>query len=534
MSIATALSRVTGFIRMWATAYALGATVMASAFGVANNVPNMIYELVAGGIISSLFIPTLMEVRTREGEQAAFLFASRLFNLAVVTLGVIAVLGAVWPGPFIWTQTFRLSAGDAAGVRPLAEAFFAFFAVKVVLYGAGSVISGLLSSERKYLWVALGPVFNNLVAIAALYAYTALWQRDERLAFTVLALGTTLGVAVMYAVQIPSLVRSGFRYSFGFSLRDPGIRRMAKLAIPTIVYVATNMAAVSFRNSSAFAVSPEGPAQLMYAWTFYQLPYGILAVSLTTALFTELSDAAGRADWDAFRRDVSRGMRSTAVLILPMAAMLVALATPLVGLYQVGRFDAGSVAPVASALRWWGLTLVFFATTMFLLRTFYSLKDTRTPMAVNLVLTTVQIGLYTVLSTGLGSWAGLGLDGLPIADAVFFALSALVLTVLLKRRVGDWGFGGVTLTYGKTLIASAAGGLVAWAVAGALTGAAAGPAGSLLQTAAGGTAGLAVAYALSAAMRVPELDSMRRLVAARFGSRRLPAVPDLPAEDPDE
>lgn len=534
MSIATTLSRVTGFVRMWATAYALGATVLASAYGVANNVPNMIYELVAGGIISSLFIPTFLEVRARDGEEGAWRFASHLFNLAVLSLGVIAFLGIVWPGPFIWTQTFRMTAAEAAGVRPIAQAFFAFFAIKVVLYGAGSVISGLLNSERRYLWVALGPVFNNLVVIAALFAYAAMWQRDESLAFWVLAGGTTLGVAVMYAVQLPSLVRSGARYEFGIDLRDPGIRRMAKLAIPTVVYVATNMVAVSFRNSSAFAVSPEGPAQLMYAWTFYQLPYGILAVSLTTALFTELSDAAGRRDWTAFRRDVSRGLRSTAVLMVPMAAMLVALATPLVGLYQAGRFDAGSVAPVASALRWWGVALVFFATTMFLLRTFYSLKDTRTPMFVNLALTLVQIGLYVVLSTGLGSWAGLGLDGLPIADTVFFALSAVALALVLRRRIGDWGLGGTGVTYVKTAVASLAGALVAWAVAAAVAPLASGVGGSLLQSSAGGLSGLAVAYGLCAALRVRELDFVFGLVRRRFGPRRTPGVPDLPAEDPDE
>lgn len=533
MSVATTLSRVTGFIRMWATAFALGATAMASAYSVANNVPNMIYELVIGGIISSLFIPTFMDVRAREGDEGAWRFASHLFNLAVLGLGAIALLGIVWPEPFIWTQTFRMDPAEAETVRPVASAFFAIFAIKIMLYGAGSVISGLLNASRRYLWVALGPVFNNIVVIVALFVYAAIVPNDETLAFYVLAGGTVLGVAVMYLMQLPSLLRSGVRYEFGIDFKDPGMRRMAKLAIPTIVYVATNMVAVSVRNASAFAVSPEGPAQLMYAWTYYQLPYGILAVSLTTALFTELSESAGKQEWNPFRRDVARGMRSTAVLIVPMAAMLIALAVPLVSLYQVGQFDAASVEPVASALRWWGVCLVFYSSTMFLLRTFYSLKDTRTPMLVNLGLTPVQIGLYLLLTTGFAAWGGLGLDGIPIADTVFFALSLAALTWILRRRVGDLELGTVGATFAKTLLAAAAGAVAAWFTARLVAPLAGGAAGALIEVAAGGLVGLAVAYGLTAALRVPELTAALGSVRRRLRPAPRPDVPELPDRDPE-
>lgn len=534
MSVATTLSRVTGFVRMWATAYALGATAMASAYGVANNVPNMIYELVVGGIISSLFIPTFMEIRAKEGEEGAWRFASHLFNIAVLFLGGIAVIGIIWPEPFIWTQTFRMTPAEAANVRPVASAFFAIFAIKIMLYGAGSVISGLLNSGRRYLWVSLGPVFNNIVVIGALFAYASIVGRDETLAFYVLAGGTALGVLVMYLVQLPSLVRSGVRYTFGIDLKDPGIRRMAKLAIPTIVYVATNMLAVSVRNSSAFAVSAEGPAQLIYAWTYYQLPYGILAVSLTTALFTELSESAGKEDWGSFRRDVARGLRSTAVLIVPMAAMLITLATPLVRLYQVGQFDAASVAPVASALRWWAVCLIFYASTMFMLRTFYSLKDTRTPMMVNLVFTGVQIGLYFLLTTGIGAWHGLGLDGVPISDGVFFALSFAALALILKRRVGDFELGGVAVTYAKTVAAAVAGAAAAWAASFAVALVASGVPGALTEVTVGGIAGLVVAYGVAAALRVPELASAAALIRRKLSPRHVPSVPDAPDLDPED
>ena len=229
----------------------------------------------------------------------------------------------------------------------------------------------------------------------------------------------------MFAVQVPALLKTGWRHSWGLGLEDPALRRMLWLAVPTVIYVVTNLVAVSFRNASAFAVSPTGPSILTYAWIFYQLPYGILAVALATAVFTELADAAGRQDTEEFKSTFLRGLRTTGVLMLPTSALLIALATPLVSLYRVGAFKASDVPLVVGALRWWACGLIFYASTMFLLRTFYSLKDTRTPMLVNIALTVVQIGLYVVLSTGIGAWPGLGINGMPIADVVFFTLSSI-------------------------------------------------------------------------------------------------------------
>ena len=398
MSTATTLSRVTGFVRMWATAFALGATGLMSAYSVANNIPNMVFELVAGGILSSLFIPTFMELSAEQGEEDAWRFASHVFNLFVLALGVVALAGIVYPQFFIWTQTFSLPADEAQGVRAAAEFFFRFFAIQVVLYGGGMVMQGLLNAQRRYLWPALGPVFNNVVVIVTMLVFAAMPL--GRTSMIVLAAGTTLGVLVMFAVMVPSLARGGIRYSRELGLRDPAVRRMLLLAVPTIVYVLTNLVAVSFRNTSALAVSNNGPSILMYAWTFYQLPYGILAVALATAVFTELADAAGRQDIAELKAHFGRGLRATGVLMLPAAAMLIALAEPLVSLYRVGAFRASDVPEVATALRLWAAGLIFFACMMFVLRTFYSLKDTRTPMLANLALTPVQIGLYVLLSTG--------------------------------------------------------------------------------------------------------------------------------------
>lgn len=528
MSTATTLSRLTGFLRMWATAFALGATGLMSSYSVANNIPNMIFELVAGGIIASLFIPTFMELKEARSDEEAWRFTSHAFNLAMLALGVVALVGTLFPEPFVWTQTFRLSASEAARVVPSAVFFFRFFAIQVVLYAAGAIFSALLNSQRRYFWPAVGPIFNNVVAIVAMFGFVWFGGKTAGLRLTsgpapaVLAIGTTVAVLVMFAVQVPAVLKTGWRYTFGLGWGDPAVRRMLKLAVPTLIYVVTNLVTVSFRNASAFAVSPEGPSILTYAWIFYQLPYGILAVALATAVFTELSAAAGRADTVAFKATFSRGLRATGVLILPTAAIMIGLAYPLVSLYRVGAFKASAVPQVVGALRWWAVGLIFYALTMFLLRTFYSLKDTRTPMSVNLVLSAFQIGMYLVLTTGIAGWSGLGINGIPIADAIFFALSTLVLAIILRRRIGGYNLAGVASTFARMAVASAIAATAAWLVATRLQPFVHGFIGYLIMVAAGGGLGLLIAAALGRLMRVSEvslaLDAGWRSIK-RFGQR---------------
>jgi putative peptidoglycan lipid II flippase len=516
MSISTSLSRVTGFVRTWAIAYALGVTVVAASYGVANNIPNMLFELVAGGVISSLFVPIFLELWDSETREEAWRFASSLLNLTTLALTVVAVVGTVFAEQFVRTQTFRISVEDAA----LATYFFRFFAVQVVFYGAGAILSGILNSRRQYLWPAVAPVFNNLVVIVTLLGfYVPFRETDPGLAKMGLAIGTSLGVLVMLLVQIPSLIALRPHYSPRIDLAHPGLRRMGRMALPTIAYVVTNLVAVSFRNAYAFEVSPEGPATLLYAWMLYQLPYGVLAVALATAIFTELSDSAGRKDWTAFKATFARGFRVTGILIIPMAAMLVVLSRPLVTLYRAGEFTSADVPIVAEVLVWWGVALFFFAASMYVLKTFYSLQDTRTPMLVNLALTVVQVGLYATLTVGFGAWSGLGLRGIPITDAVFYALVLVALTLLLRRRIGGFDLRGIGLTLVKTTGASTLGALAAWGLLWASAPVAALPGGFLLQLAACGLVGLCVSYGLAATFGVSEVSSAGRAITRRLRRR---------------
>ena len=517
MAMSTALSRVTGFVRTWAIAYALGVTALSGSYNVANNIPNMLYELVAGGVISALFIPVFMEQWERSSEKDAWSFASTLFSITTVALTIVAIAGTFWAEAFVRTQSFRTSAEDAT----LAVFFFRFFAVQVVIYGAGSVISGILNSQRKYLWVAIGPVFNNLVVIITLLGfYVPFRVVNPELAKTGLAVGTTLGVFAMYAVQVPSMLALKPQWSWRINLRHPGLKAMGIMALPTLVYVATNLVAVSFRNAYALEVSLSGPATLLYAWMWYQLPYGVLAVALATAVFTELSEQAGQRDYERFKKTFASGLRATGMLIMPMAAMLIALAPQLVRLYRAGAFKESDIPLVSEVLVWWGVALFFFASTTYLLKTFYSLKDTLTPMFVNLVLTVGQIVMYATLTVGVADWAGFGLKGIPIADAIFYACVALALALLLRRKVGPYGMRSIAWMLVRASAASVIGGIVAWGVVrltpelAELTG------GFIAQLLLAGVIGLVSSFSVAALLRIPEVSVATGLLKRVVGRRK--------------
>ncbi len=511
MSISTATSRITGFVRTWAMAYALGVTALSASYSVANNIPNMIFELAAGGVLSSVFIPLFIERMQREGEDEAWRFASYVFNITVLVLGIVAVIGTLWAEPFVRTQTFRISAEKAQ----LAVHLFRFFAVQVVFYGAGMVTTGILNSYRKFLWPAVAPIFNNIVVIITLLGfYVPLKDSHPQLAVNGLAIGTTLGVVAMAVVQVPSLVKLGIRYTPRIDWKHPALRTIARKMGPLLLYTITNLIAVSFRNAYAFGATDKGPAILQYAWMFYQLPYGIFAVALATAVFPELSALAEKRDWTAFKAMFSGGFKSTAVLIIPLSTLLVTLAEPVVRLYRAGSFTAADVPVVASVLVWWAAGLFFFASYMFVLKTFYALQDTLTPMITNAALTVLQVSLYAALSTGIAGWAGFGIRGIPIADGIFFVVHLAVLGLLLRRHIGGYDIRGIGWTVARVLVASLAGAALALGIVRATAPLASG-AGFLVQLALAGIAGLGVTYGLASLFGVAEV---------RTGARRLLAI----------
>ncbi len=190
-------------------AFALGNTVITSAYQVANNMPNIIFDLVAGGLLGAAFIPIFMLEKEKHGREGGNHFACNMLNLTIILMAVFSLLMTIFAPEVIATQTFTV--GQEAEVSETAVIFFRIFAIQMLFYGIGGVFNAILNGERIYFLPAFAPAVNNIVVILAFGAYAILYQTDQMLAIIVLGIGTTLGVAVQAVVQIPALAKTGFK-----------------------------------------------------------------------------------------------------------------------------------------------------------------------------------------------------------------------------------------------------------------------------------------------------------------------------------
>ena len=232
MSVLVIVSRLTGFFRTWGQAYAIGVTVMASCYSIANNLPNQLYELVAGGMIMTAFLPTYMSVKTRLGRKGANDYASNLFWIVTIAMGVLTVLSFALAGPVIWTQSFSASKDFDTD---LAVYLFRFFSVEIVLYALSSIISGILNAERDYFWSNAAPIFNNVICTSSFLLYGFFAKSNPGLAVLMLAIGNPLGVLVQVLLQVPSLRKHGVSLRPHVDLHDPALKDMLSIGLPTLI-----------------------------------------------------------------------------------------------------------------------------------------------------------------------------------------------------------------------------------------------------------------------------------------------------------
>ncbi len=440
MSLGTALSRLTGFLRLAAAAWALGITEtrLADAYNIANTTPNIIYELALGGILSSVFVPVFVEWLKVHGKEEAWDLARRFLTFAIVVLGGLTIVGIVLAPSIMRLYTAGITDGtQRAYVEDVGTFFLRFFVPQIFFYGIGAVATGLLNAHRRFAAPMFAPILNNLMVIATMVAFGIMagaHRGSESFVPTtaemlLLALGTTLGVVGMTAALWPSLRRLGFRYRWR-SPRHRGIRRIAHLAKWVAIYVATNQAGYLVVLVLA---APEQGGYTAYSMAFimFQLPHAIFAVSIFTALLPSLSSRWTDGDTDGFRSMLAQGLRLTAFIVIPAAMGYLVLAAPITRLlFQHGATTGVSTELVAQTLQAMALGLFSFSVFQLLLRAFYAMQDTRTPATVNVGAVAVNTVVNLVL---VGT---LGVQGLALGLVVAYTVGAIALAVLMARRLG--------------------------------------------------------------------------------------------------
>lgn len=466
MSVGTALSRVTGFLRVFVAGAVLGLKLLPDTYNRANTTPNIVYELVLGGILTSVFIPVFVEWFQTHGEEEAFELARRVLTLALIALVGVAALGVVFAGPIIRLYMINSHTPNQADQIALGVFFLRWFMPQIVFYGVGAIATGLLNTHRRFAIGMFAPVLNNVVVMVTLGAYAWMSHGAASIAEItsaqklVLALGTTLGVVAMTLALWPSLRAIGFRFRWRFDLSHPAVRHLGKLAMWVVVYVVANQAAYLIVIILA-AKTSGGLSTYQYAFVLFQLPYAIFGVSIFTALVPGMSGRWAAGDRDGVRALQSKGLRTTAVILLPAAAGYLALAIPIaVVVFRHGNTSFAEAVLLGRTLQAFSLGLVFFALFQLLSRAFYAMQDTRTPALINIGAAAVNIGADLLFTKGFG-W---GVQGLALGHAISYIISTAACLVILRRRLAGLDGRRIGRTLLRVVPLAAVTGAAAWEV----------------------------------------------------------------------
>ena len=509
MTALTIVSRVTGFIRTWAMAAAIGMSLLSSSYQVANNLPNMLYELVMGGMLVTAFLPVYMGVRREQGRDASNEYVGNLLGILLLLLGGISVLGTVFAPGFIWTQSFL--SGDGGSMNTAAF-MFRFFAIQILFYGLGSVFSGVLNAHRDYFWSTFAPVLNNVIVIASFMGFAPVSaQFGERAGIILIAAGTTFGVFVQMACQIPALGKHGVHPHIHIDFKDPALRQTITLGIPTLLATVCMFVSTSITNAAALVVQPEtGPSVIAYARLWYTLPYALIAASLSTALYTELSHDAQEKDYDSVRTGISHGVAQMLFFLIPFALYLIVFARPLNMIYCAGKFDESGVALVSEFLVYLALSLPLYGVVVLMQKSFSALLDMKPYGRYCLYSAIGQAGSVLLFGVALGY----GMPAIALSYVVDYVILVGCSLWWLRRRLHGLqvtsilhgGFFGLLLGG----LGAAAGAGVLWALehfVGALGG-------SILVTLGyvcfAGIVSLAVTFGLAVAFKMPEVSALLR------------------------
>ncbi len=477
MAVGTVISRLTGFLRAAVIAATLGLALTADMFAVADALPAAMYTIVAGGILNAVLVPQLVRAMKNDAD-GGVAYAQRLSSAVLLVLAVattLLILAAPW--------VIRLYTGTEFATPALAEQREAtvllarFTLAQVFFYGLYALLGQMLNARGRFGPMMFAPILNNLVAIAVFGMFLATMGPKDPDAgdYSVgeiawFGLGSTVGIAVQALVLLPVLWRTGLRLRLRTDLRGVGLGKAFRLGAWTVgliglmqlthvVVVRLATQATALASASDAVDRGAGIAVYNSAFLIVMVPHSIITVSLATALLPNLSRTAAAGHGDLVRRQVLDAVRVALAIIIPFAGLLLGLAGPVSRLLFGYGAASGDIDLVAVTLAAFLPGLVGFTTTYLVQRAFYAQEDTRTPFAVQLVVSTIQITLSLILVPRFEPVFASA--SLAASWSVAVLAGAVVGLLLLRRRLGPvhgWRLTGYVLV---VAVASLPGSLLA-------------------------------------------------------------------------
>lgn len=433
-AIGTALSRVSGLMRVAALTAALGLTTVADVYNLANTAPNILYELVIGGVLSSTLVPLFIHANDAKAVDREDDSASVIVTVSFVAITALAIV-AVLLAPAI-NQLFSLSLDGAEKAKQAAigDDFLILLLPQIFFYGMMTLGTAVLHAKRRFAAPAFAPVLTNVViSVAALSVYFFLDDDtgpNPTRTVWVLGLGTTAGIAAMAVALLPAIRRSGTELRWRFQPRHPAIRSVLRLSGWTVGFAVANQISLLIVLTLARGVGVGAVSAYQYAFIFFQLPYGLIAVSLMTAVLPELAEAARNQDHQRFAERFHEGLGLLLTFMLPAAGAYLFIGRPLIELLlQRGEFGAEATRTTSEMLAGFSLGLPAFAIFLYCVRAFHARRNTRTPFYLNLFENALNVALVVPLVALFDS------TGLSTAYSIAYWVAAGTALVVLNRHV---------------------------------------------------------------------------------------------------
>ncbi|MBV9211040.1 MAG: murein biosynthesis integral membrane protein MurJ [Acidobacteria bacterium] len=466
ISLAVMGSRVLGLVREQVFAAYFGAGFLNDAFQVGFRIPNTLRDLFAEGALSVAFVKTFTDYSLKKGDEHAWRLASMVMNALAIVLSLITIVGILLAPQVVSLIAHDFSPEKAALATTLTRIMFPF----LLLVALAAVAMGVLNAKGRFGIPASASTLFNIGSIVGGLA-CAYWlsgggwtsTKDPNAVPSIpaqwaiigMAIGTLIGGGLQFLLQVPSLIRVGFRFRPQVSFSDAGVRQVMRLMLPAII--GTAAVQINVFTDTFFASSiPGAPSWLAYSFRLMQFPIGVFGVAIGTATLPAIARHAAREDMQGFRQTLSSSLSLVFLLTVPSACGLIVLGRPIIALlYQRGAFTEIDTSMVAWALAGWSIGLVGYSAIKVLSPAFYALNDPRTPMMISIASIIVNAFKDYFFKKWLTPY-GIGHAGLALSTSCVALINFAALVLLMRRRLGRLEGRRILSSFLRIAVASAA------------------------------------------------------------------------------
>ncbi len=424
------VNNLIGLVRQMIINRTFGTSAALDAYFAAFRVPDLLFNIIAGGALGSAFIPVFTELLAKEDQRDAWRTASYVINLLLMVLAAVAFLAGVLAEPLLENILTPWWADDAALIAMTAR-LMRIMLISTVIFGLSGVIMGIHHSYDHFLAPAIAPIAYNVGIILGAIFLVPSFGIDG------LAWGVVLGALGHLLLQLPKLRHYQPKLGLRINFRDVHLRNIIGLMLPRTLGLA--VWEINFWVNTIIATGlPTGSlSALTIAFQIFTFPQAAISRAIATAVFPTLSRQAASNDLAAMRQTLISSLRSVLLLSIPASVGLVMLGQPIIALlFQNRQFDSNSTRLVAWALTWYAVGLVSHGIVEIVTRAFYALQDTKTPVGIGVATMLLNVFLSIGLVRVFDQIAWMPHGALALANSIATTLEMIVLLVLLRPKLG--------------------------------------------------------------------------------------------------